>query len=36
MENQEDLDYTPDLITLEDEAGVEIIATIVCDRKSQK
>ena len=23
MENQEDLDYTPDLITLEDEAGVE-------------
>ncbi len=23
MENQKDLDYTPDLITLEDEAGVE-------------
>ena len=23
MENQEDLDYTPDLLTLEDEAGVE-------------
>ncbi|WP_367925420.1 DUF1292 domain-containing protein [uncultured Ruthenibacterium sp.] len=23
MENQEELDYTPDLITLQDEAGVE-------------